>query len=94
MRHFFKEYGYLALMGLCLVCSAVLLVSVVTDRPLVAIAGQHLPVLRVEKAAEGEHDPQVGATQPEGQEPVMSDTAAGYVLTEDYLEDCLAEFLP
>ena len=94
MRHFFKEYGYLALMGLCLVCSAVLLVSVVTDRPLVAIAGQHLPVLRVERAAEGEHDPQAGATQPEGQEPVMSDTSAGYVLTEDYLEDRLAEFLP
>ena len=38
MRGFLKENGYLAVMGVCLVCSAVLLVSVLTDRPLVAMA--------------------------------------------------------
>ncbi len=93
-KRFWESYGYLAVMGLCLVCSAVLLVSVLTDRPLVAIAGQHLPVLRVEKAAEGEHEPQAGAADEGNQEPVMSGTNTGYVLTEDFLEERLAEFLP
>lgn len=92
MRHFFKEYGYLALMGLCLVCSAVLLMSVVTDRPLVAIAGQHLPVLRVEKAAEEEASVHSGAES--ATEPALSDTSSGYLLTEEFVEERLAEFLP
>ena len=38
MRYLIKEYGYLAVMCVCLVCCAVLLASVTTDRPLVAIA--------------------------------------------------------
>ena len=38
MRRFITEYGYLAVMTVCLVCCAVLLVSVTTDRPLVAVS--------------------------------------------------------
>ena len=50
MRRFITEYGYLAVMTVCLVCCAVLLVSVTTDRPLVAAAETHIPVLRTQTA--------------------------------------------
>lgn len=89
MRQFVKEYGYLAVMCVCLVCSAVLLLSVTTDRPLVAIAREHIPVLRTQ--TEGEHGAAV--TAPETEE-TLSGTQTGFVLTEDYLENRLAEFLP
>ena len=88
MRGFLKENGYLAVMGVCLVCSAVLLVSVLTDRPLVAIASQHLPVLRVERAAQ----PQAALTE-ESTQPA-AETGGGYLLTEDFAESRLAAFLP
>ena len=96
MGKFLKEYGHLAVMGACLLCSAVLLASVLTDRPLVAIAEEHLPVLRTEGAAREEHRPETDALEETEtpQEPVMSGTAAGCVLTEDFLEERLAEFLP
>ena len=89
MRQFVKEYGYLAVMCVCLVCSAVLLLSVTTDRPLVAIAQEHIPVLRTQ--TEGEHEPEI--TAPETEE-TLSGTQSGFVLTEDYLESRLAQFLP
>lgn len=92
MRGFFKENGYLAVMGVCLVCSAVLLVSVLTDRPLVAIASQHLPVLRVERAAQEETRPQ--AAPPEENAQQTAESGSGYLLTEDFAEGRLAEFLP
>lgn len=87
MRHLIKEYGYLAVMCVCLVCSAVLLLSVTTDRPLVAIAQEHLPVLRTQ--ADGEHEPEVPSA-----EETLSDAPAGFVLTEEALEGKLADFLP
>ena len=89
MRHLIKEYGYLAVMCVCLVCSAVLLLSVTTDRPLVAIAREHIPVLRTQTP--GEHVPE--AAEPETEE-TLSGTQTGFVLTEDYLESRLAGFLP
>lgn len=87
MRHLIKEYGYLAVMCVCLVCSAVLLASVTTDRPLVAIAQEHIPVLRIQ--TEGEHLTETPAT-----EETLSGTQTGFVLTEEYLESRLADFLP
>lgn len=89
MRRFVKEYGYLAVMCVCLVCSAVLLLSVTTDRPLVAIAQQHIPVLRTQ--SEGEH--QSETTMPESEE-TLSGTQSGFLLTGEYLESKLAQFLP
>lgn len=96
LKKILEEYGYLTVMGLCLICCAVLLVSVTTDRPLVAIAEDHIPVLRTEKAAEGEHEPEAAVEAPaEGQDQeTLSGTNTGYVLTEDYLESQLAAFLP
>ena len=91
MRGFFKENGYLAVMGVCLACSAVLLVSVLTDRPLVAIASQHLPVLRVERAVDGEEE--LSAALPEAAAEQTADTG-GYLLTEALVQERLAEFLP
>ena len=92
MRGFLKENGCLAVMGVCLVCSAVLLVSVLTDRPLVAIASQHLPVLRVERAAQETAQPQ--AALPEESTQPAAETGGGYLLTEDFAESRLAAFLP
>lgn len=89
MRQFVKEYGYLAVMCVCLVCSAVLLLSVTTDRPLVAIAQEHIPVLRTQ--SEGEHEPEITAQETE---ETLSGTQSGFLLTEEYLESKLAEFLP
>ena len=90
MRGFLKENGYLAVMGVCLVCSAVLLVSVLTDRPLVAIAGPHLPVLRVEAAREAP-----AAEEEAGEEQsVLSDLSSGFLLTEAFLGEKLEGFLP
>ena len=47
IKKMLERYGYPAVMGVCLVCSAALLFSVTTDRPLVPIAQPHMPVLRV-----------------------------------------------
>lgn len=47
IKKMLEQYGYPAVMGICLICSAALLFSVTTDRPLVPIAQPHLPVLRV-----------------------------------------------
>lgn len=109
LKTIISEYGYLAVMSLCLACSAALLISVTIDKPIVAIAEEHIPVLRTQSAAaEGEHEteqaeitaeqvPQQTETQGET-EPVkqetLSGTNTGYVLTEDYLESRLASFLP
>ena len=86
MRHLIKEYGYLAVMCVCLVCSAVLLASVTTDRPLVAIAQEHIPVLRIQ--TEGEHGPV------DSGEETLAETPSGFLLTEEELEGKLADFLP
>ena len=91
MRGFFKENGQLAVMAVCLVCSAVLLASVLTDRPLVAIAAQHLPVLRVERPAED--DTALSAALPEEPAEQVADVG-GFVLTETFVENRLAQFLP
>ncbi len=85
IKYFINEYGHLAVMTLCLVCCAVLLTSVVTDKPLVAAADVHVPVLRT--AAEAEH-------QTEQTEPAAAGTASGFLLTEDDVEQKLADFLP
>ena len=87
MRHLIKEYGYLAVMCVCLVCSAVLLLSVTTDRPLVAIAQEHIPVLRTQD--QGEH-----LTEAPAVEETLSGAPGGFVLTEEELEGKLADFLP
>ena len=50
IKKMLEQYGYPAVMGVCLVCSAVLLFSVTTDRPLVPITQPHMPVLRVAQA--------------------------------------------
>ena len=50
IKNMLERYGYPAVMGVCLVCSAALLFSVTTDRPLVPIAQPHMPVLRVAQA--------------------------------------------
>lgn len=85
MGRFVKEYGYLAVMCVCLVCCAVLLVSVATDRPLVVIAQEHIPVMPGGKI--GEHEPQPA----EGETRATRD---GFLLTEAELEQTLADFLP
>ena len=85
MGRFVKEYGYLAVMCVCLVCCAVLLVSVATDRPLVVIAQEHIPVMPGGKI--GEHEPQPA----EGETRATRD---GFLLTEAELEQTLANFLP
>ena len=90
MRGFLKENGYLAVMGVCLVCSAVLLVSVLTDRPLVAMAVPHLPVLRVEAHREAP----AAAEEPGEEQSVLSDLSSGFLLTEAFLEERLEGFLP
>ena len=98
MRRFIAEYGYLAVMTVCLVCCAVLLVSVTTDRPLVAAAETHIPVLRTQTArTEEEHAPE-SAPEMSGEgsaaQETLSGPGAGYMLTEEYLETALADFLP
>lgn len=50
IKKMLEQYGYPAVMGVCLICSAALLFSVTTDRPLVPVAQPHLPVLRVAQA--------------------------------------------
>lgn len=86
MRHLIKEYGYLAVMCACLVCCAVLLASVTIDRPLVAIAQEHIPVLRIQ--AEEEHGPAEGGAE------TVAEAPSGFLLTEEELEGKLADFLP
>ncbi len=85
LKQFIRDYGHLTVMTLCLVCCAVLLTSVAANRPLVAAADVHVPVLRA-RAAEGE--------QPEQAEPTATDTSSGFLLTEEYLEQQLESFLP
>ncbi len=82
-KRFFNEYGHLIIMTLCLVCCAVLLASVATDKPLVAVADVHIPVLR--GAGQPDHTPA---------EPAAADTSSGFLLTEEELEQKLADFLP
>ena len=53
IKKILEQYGYPAVMGVCLICSAALLFSVTTDRPLVPIAQPHMPVLRVAQAETG-----------------------------------------
>ena len=62
MKKWITEYGHLALMCVCLTCSAVLLGSVLLDRPLVEAAETHLPVLRT--AGEGEQPTEVLVSPP------------------------------
>ena len=70
IKKYLEQYGYPAVMGICLVCSAALLISVTTDRPLVAIAQPHMPVLRSEQSlADGEHLSEPAA------EPMEEETA-------------------
>ena len=91
MRYLIKEYGYLAVMCVCLVWCAVLLASVTTDRPLVAIAQTHIPVLRTQ--TEREHG-QTVITPENGSQETLSGTQTGFLLTEEELEGKLADFLP
>lgn len=88
MKKWITEYGHLALMCVCLTCSAVLLGSVLLDRPLVQAAETHLPVLRT--AGEDE------LLAEDLLSPPAEETSAGggWVLTEAYLESRLAQFLP
>ena len=89
MKKLISEYGHLALMCVCLLCSAVLLGSVLLDRPLVQAAETHLPVLRT--PAEGEHQAEAPVAPAPAEETLAG---GGWVLTEDYLESRLAAFLP
>lgn len=88
MKKWITEYGHLALMCACLACSAVLLGSVLLDRPLVQAAETHLPVLRV-AGADGSHTEVL--LPPSAEE---ASAGGGWVLTEAYLESRLAQFLP
>ncbi len=86
MGRLIREYGYVAVMCICLACSSVLLWSVSTGRPLAAVAETHLPVLRATSLpAEEPPETEVRQTAP---------AAAGYLLTEKELEEHLADFLP
>ena len=88
MKKWITEYGHLALMCVCLTCSAVLLGSVLLDRPLVEAAETHLPVLRT--AGEGGQPTEVLFSPPAEE----TSAGGGWVLTEEYLESRLSQFLP
>lgn len=95
VKNIISEYGYLAVMGLCLACSAALLISVTIDKPIVAIAQEHVPVLRTEKAAqEGEHTTELPAEEDAVKQNDLPMQNAGFLLTEDALEEQLGTFLP
>ena len=95
LKSIISEYGYLAVMGLCLACSAALLISVTMDRPIVAIAREHIPVLRTEQAVqEGEHIAEIPAEESTVKQEDLPAQAAGFLLTEDALEEQLGTFLP
>ena len=90
-----SEYGYLLVMGLCLACSAALLVSVTIDKPIVAIAREHVPVLRVEKAAEQEAKLTETPMETDAVKPDdLQVHNSGFLLTEEMLEKQLSSFLP
>jgi len=95
LKNIISEYGYLAVMGLCLACSAALLISVTMDRPIVAIAREHIPVLRTEQAVqEGEHIAEIPAEESTVKQEDLPVQTAGFLLTEDALEEQLGTFLP
>ncbi len=89
------EYGYLMVMGLCLACSAALLISVTIDKPIVAIAREHVPVLRTENAVrEGEHSAEILLQEETVKQEDFPAQTMGFLLTEDALEEQLGAFLP
>ena len=95
LKTYISEYGYLVVMGLCLACSAALLISVTVDKPIVAIAQEHMPVLRTEKAVveelKVEEIPVEEETVKQNDLQVQN---TGFLLTEEALEDQLGAFLP
>lgn len=93
MHRMNKETGYLAVMGICLVCCAVLLVSVATDRPLVAAAPTHVPVLRTDGAA-SHRTAEEALTEDSQKQEALSRVSSGCLLTGERLEAELADFLP
>ena len=95
LKNILMEYGYLAVMGLCLACSAALLISVTMDKPIVAIAREHVPVLRTEKAVqEGEHLAEMPLQEETVKQKDFPVKTTGFLLTEDALEAQLGAFLP
>lgn len=95
LKNILTEYGYLMVMGLCLACSAALLISVTMDKPIVAIAREHVPVLRTEKAVlEGEHTSEIPVEEETVKQEDFPAKATGFLLTEDVLEEQLGTFLP
>ena len=95
LKNILTEYGYLMVMGLCLACSAALLISVTMDKPIVAIAQEHVPVLRTEKAVqEGEHTEETPVEEETVKQEGFPAQTTGFLLTEDVLEEQLGTFLP
>ena len=95
LKNILTEYGYLMVMGLCLACSAALLISVTMDKPIVAIAREHVPVLRTEKAVqEGEHTSEIPLQEETVKQEGFPVQTTGFLLTEDALEEQLGAFLP
>ena len=95
LKNILTEYGYLMVMGLCLACSAALLISVTMDKPIVAIAREHVPVLRTEKAVqEGEHTSEIPLQEETVKQEGFPVETTGFLLTEDALEEQLGAFLP
>jgi len=95
LKKYLSEYGYLAVMGLCLACSAVLLISVTIDKPIVAIAQEHVPVLRTEKTVQqGEYTEEITAETETVKQDSLPQMDTGFLLTEDLLESKLEEYLP
>lgn len=96
MRYWIKEYGCLAVMCTCLLCCAVLLVSVATDRPLAASAPLHAPVLRT--GGTGDVEDVLTAEQPQAEgdapEEALFRASSGFLLTGQRLEEELTAFLP
>ena len=95
LKNILTEYGYLMVMGLCLACSAALLISVTMDKPIVAIAQEHVPVLRTEKAVqEGKNTEETPVEEETVKQEDFPAQATGFLLTEDVLEEQLGTFLP
>lgn len=93
MKRFLQEYGYLTIMAFCLVCCGVLLVSVVTDQPLISVSQPHVPVLRTGQDSQREHLLPAGEGIT-GEEDSQQTYQQGCLVTEQYLEGQLAGFLP
>ena len=95
LKNILTEYGYLMVMGLCLACSAALLISVTMDKPIVAIAQEHVPVLRTEKAVqEGKNTEETPVEEETVKQEGFPAQTTGFLLTEDVLEEQLGTFLP